>query len=176
MVKEKKDVKKKRIAIAGTGYTLDIRKAMWKFMEENGYEYTDFGDNTPNSQPYVELAQKVAEAVASGEYTDGIMLCWSGIGPCMTANKVPGIRAAIVTDVETVEACRKGNGVNMMCSGTKYMDPEKGVEMLKKWLETDFCLPQWVEEVSKIDKVEAKYAKIKPKIKLPYQKFLESSK
>ena len=153
--------KKKKIAMAGTGYSYEIRKAMWQFMDENGYEYKDFGDNVPNSQPYVELAQKVAEAVASGEYTDGVMLCWSGIGPCMTANKVPGVRCAIVTSPMLAESCRKGNGVNMMASGTLYLNPKTGAETLKKWLETDFCLPEWLPELKKLDAVEKKYMKTK---------------
>jgi ribose 5-phosphate isomerase B len=152
--------KKLRVALSGPGYSYKLRKAMAEWLTKNGYEWHDFGSFEDGSQPYVDLSLKVAEGVASGKFDTGVILCWSGIGPALIANKVPGCRAAVVTTPMLAEACRKGNGVNILTSGTLYIkSPAMAQKIIKKWVETSYCLPQWTPEMMKINKLERKYLK-----------------
>ena len=86
-----------------------LKKDIIKFLEKSGYEYKDYGTYTEESCDYPEYAKKVAHAVADGECEKGIIICGTGIGVCMTANKVKGVRAALVHDCFSAKATREHN-------------------------------------------------------------------
>jgi ribose 5-phosphate isomerase B len=102
------------------------------------YEIVDFGTNSEESADYPIHAARVAKAVAKGECDIGIAICTSGIGVSIAANKVRGIRAALVCDIHRAASARKHNNANVLCLGAKHIDPQIALEIAKIFLSTDF--------------------------------------
>lgn len=101
-------------------------------------EITDFGADKGETVLYPDVAQKVAEAVAAGTFERGILVCGTGIGMAITANKVPGIRAAVCHDPFSTERSRKSNNVQIMCMGERVIGVELAKYLLDIWLSSDF--------------------------------------
>lgn len=99
-----------------------------RFLEEKGYQVTDFGSDNPI---YADVAVAVARSVANGEHSRGILLCGTGIGVCLSANKVKGAYAALLTDVYSAERARKSNNANIACFGAFTM----GIRLIEKLAE-----------------------------------------
>ena len=108
-----------KIAIGCDHAGINLKPVLIKYLEEKGYEYTDFGTYTKDSCNYAEYGAKVAEAVASGEYDRGILICGTGIGMSIVANKVPGIRCAHCHDSFSARATRMHNDANVIAFGER---------------------------------------------------------
>ena len=108
------------------------------FLEKNGYEYKDYGTYSDESCDYPVYAKKVAHAVADGECEKGILICGTGIGVCITANKVKGIRAALVHDCFSAKATREHNDANIVTMGARVIGPGLATEIVRIFLETPF--------------------------------------
>ena len=117
---------------------LNIKNAVIKYLEEKGIEYKDFGCFTEESVDYPEYGRKAAEAVASGECEKGIIICGTGIGISITANKVKGVRCALCGDCFSAKATREHNDANMLAMGARVTGPGLAVEIVKCFLETPF--------------------------------------
>ena len=115
-----------------------LKKDIIKFLEKSGYEYKDYGTYTEESCDYPEYAKNVAHAVADGECEKGIIICGTGIGVCMTANKVKGVRAALVHDCFSAKATREHNDANVLTMGARVIGPGLAEEIVKIFLETPF--------------------------------------
>ena len=115
-----------------------LKKDIIKFLEKSGYEYKDYGTYIEESCDYPEYAKKVAHAVADGECEKGIIICGTGIGVCMTANKVKGVRAALVHDCFSAKATREHNDANVLTMGARVIGPGLAEEIVKIFLETPF--------------------------------------
>ena len=118
------------------GYAL--MQSVKKYLEEKGLEYKDFGTYTTESCDYPVYGKKVANAVASGECEKGIVICGTGIGISITANKVKGIRCALCHDVFSAKATREHNDANMLAMGARVIGPGPAIEVVKAFLSTDF--------------------------------------
>jgi len=115
-----------------------LKPAILEYLNQKGIAYKDFGTFTTDSVDYPVYAKKVADAVASGECDKGILLCGTGIGMSIAANKVKGIRAAVLSDEFSAAACSAHNDANVLCLGGRVLSPEKAVKLVDLWLTTPF--------------------------------------
>lgn len=136
-----------------------LKSALIEFLNANGYEYKDFGTYTEDSCNYAEYGATVAEAVASGEFDRGILICGTGIGMSIVANKVPGIRCAHCQDVFSAKATRQHNDSNVLAFGERVVAKELALEIVKTFLETEFEGGRHVARIAKITEIERKYSK-----------------
>lgn len=144
------------IAIACDHGGLDIKNAIIKSLEEKGIEYKDFGTYTSDSVDYPEYAYKAAKAVAEGECEKGIICCGTGIGVCIVANKVKGIRAATVTNEFCAEMTRRHNDSNVICMGGRVIDEATAVKLADIFLSTPFDGDRHTKRVNMIKEIESK--------------------
>ncbi len=115
-----------------------LNRILLIFLKKNGYEYKDYGTYSDESCDYPVYAKKVAHAVADGECEKGILICGTGIGVCITANKVKGIRAALVHDCFSAKATREHNDANIVTMGARVIGPGLATEIVRIFLETPF--------------------------------------
>ena len=127
-----------KLAIGCDHGALELKNAVKAHLEEKGYEVKDFGTYTTASCDYPEFAGAAARAVASGECEKGIVLCTTGIGVSITANKVKGIRCALLSDVLSAKMTRLHNDTNMMAMGAGIVGKNLALEIVDTWLETEF--------------------------------------
>ncbi len=118
------------------GYPL--MKEVIKYLEKEGIEYKNFGTFSEESCDYPVYAKLAANAVASGECDKGILICGTGIGISITANKIKGIRCALCHDCFSAKATREHNDANMMAMGARVVGPGLAVEIVKNFLNTEF--------------------------------------
>lgn len=116
----------------------ELKEKIKALLQELGYEYEDFGTHTEESVDYPEYGKKVAHAVADGKFDKGIVVCGTGIGISIAANKVKGIRAALVHDLETAALTRQHNDSNVLAMGGRIVDHDLALEITKVWLSTEF--------------------------------------
>ena len=127
-----------KIAIGADHGGFCLKEAINKYFEEKGIEYTDFGCYSEDSVDYAIYAKKVADAVTGGEYDKGILCCGTGIGISIAANKVKGIRAAVVTNEFCAEMTRRHNDANILAMGGRVITPEQAVKFTDIFLNTEF--------------------------------------
>ena len=148
-----------KIAIGCDHAGINLKPALVKYLEENGYEYTDFGTYSKESCNYAEYGEKVAEAVAFGGYDRGILICGTGIGISIAANKVPGIRCAHCHDVFSAKATRQHNDANVISFGERVIGVGLMLEIVKAFLTTEFEGGRHCARIQKISEIEKKYSK-----------------
>jgi len=128
----------KKIAIASDHGAFELKQMLVDKLKEIGYEPEDMGVNTKESVDYPDYGAKVAKAVSDGSIGRGILLCGTGIGMSITANKFPNVRAALVHDHFTATMSRKHNDANILVIGGRVVDVETAYEILNAWLETEY--------------------------------------
>ena len=149
-----------KIAIACDHGGLNLKNALKCFLERNGYEYVDFGTETTASCDYPDFALAAAEAVAKGECERGIVVCSSGIGVSIVANKVPGIRCAHCHDVYCAKYTRYHNDANMIAFGERCLGVGMMEEIVTALLTSEFEGGERHERrIAKIKAIEEKYCK-----------------
>ncbi|MEQ1949060.1 MAG: ribose 5-phosphate isomerase B [Bryobacteraceae bacterium] len=121
-----------------------------------GHEVTDVGTNGPDSVDYPDFAGLVARAVAAGEADRGILVCFTGVGMSIAANKVQGVRAALAMNTDEISLTRQHNDANVLTIGSKYTTPEAANEYVKVFLETPFEGGRHERRVNKISALEQK--------------------
>ena len=127
-----------KIALGCDHGALALKNALIPHLEKKGYEVKDFGTYTLDSCDYPDFAGAAAKAVASGECDKGIVLCTTGIGVSITANKVKGIRCALLSDVMSARMTREHNDTNMMAIGAAVVGQMLAFEIIDTWLGTEF--------------------------------------
>ena len=127
-----------KVAIGCDHGALDLKNAVIKHLEKKGIETKDFGTYTLDSCDYPDFAAPAAKAVASGECDKGIVLCTTGIGVSITANKIKGIRCALLSDVMSARMTREHNDTNMMAIGAGVVGQMLALEIVDTWLGTEF--------------------------------------
>ena len=127
-----------KIALGCDHGALALKEKLIPHLEAKGYEVKDFGTYTYDSCDYPDFAGAAAQAVASGECDKGIVLCTTGIGVSITANKVKGIRCALLSDVMSARMTRQHNDTNMMAIGAAVVGPMLALEIIDTWLGTEF--------------------------------------
>ena len=126
------------IAVACDHGAYALTEAVKAHLAEKGYEVKDFGTNGTESCDYPDFAGPAAQAVASGECEKGIVLCTTGIGVSITANKVKGIRCALLHDLLSAKMTRQHNDTNMMAIGAAITGEKLALEIVDVWLSTEF--------------------------------------
>lgn len=126
------------IAIGCDHGGLEIKNAIIEDLKNKGIEYIDLGTNTSDSVDYPVYAKKVCAEITSGRCEKGILCCGTGIGMSIAANKVKGIRAAVLSDSFSAEMTRKHNNSNVLCLGGRVIDSAKAVELANIFLNTEF--------------------------------------
>lgn len=127
-----------KIAIGCDHGALALKNILVKHLSEKGYEVADFGTHTSDSCDYPDFAAAAARAVASGECDKGIVLCTTGIGVSITANKIKGIRCALLSDVWSAKMTRLHNDTNMMALGAGVVGVNLALEIADTWLAAEF--------------------------------------
>ena len=127
-----------KIAVGCDHGALALKELLVPHLQEKGYEVKDFGTFTYDSCDYPDFAGMAAKSVASGECDKGIVLCTTGIGVSITANKVDGIRCALLSDKMSARMPREHNDTNMMAIGAAVVGPMLALEIVDTWLETPF--------------------------------------
>ena len=127
-----------RIAIACDHGALALKNKVAAHLKEQGHEVTDFGTYTLDSCDYPDYASKAAQAVADGACDRGIVLCTTGIGVSITANKIKGIRCALLSDLMSARMTREHNDTNMMAIGAAVTGEMLALEIVDTWISTEF--------------------------------------
>jgi len=130
------------------------KQALAAALKKAGHSVDDAGTDSADSVDYPDFAARVGRAVADAEAERGILICGTGIGMCMAANKVPGVRAAVVTDAYTAEMSRRHNDANVLCMGARVQSLEKMEELARIFLEAAFEGGRHAGRVDKIMKLD----------------------
>ena len=127
-----------KIAIGCDHGGFQLKAAVMQYLADKGYAYEDFGTFSEESCDYPDIAIKVAEEVAAGKYDKGILICGTGIGMSLAANKVHGIRAALCGDTYSARVSRAHNNANVLCLGERVIGEHLALDIVDIWLKTGF--------------------------------------
>jgi ribose 5-phosphate isomerase B len=144
-----------KIAIGSDHRGVGVKQRVVPLLKQLGHEVTDVGPDGPASVDYPDFALEVAKAVGDGRVERGVLICGTGIGMCIAANKVRGIRAAPCHDSITAELSRRHNDSNVLCLSADLLGEELIERMIRIWLETPFEGGRHARRVEKIAKIEA---------------------
>ena len=148
-----------KIAIGCDHGGIVLKDAVLEVLNEKNIEVEDLGCYNTDSVDYPDYALKVAEEVSQGKADLGIILCGTGIGISIAANKVKGIRAAVAHDLFTAEMCKRHNNANILAMGGRVISPDLAKQMVKIWLESEFEGGRHTNRLNKIAAIEQKYFK-----------------
>lgn len=143
-----------KIAISSDHGGNNLRKEIVRLLDEMGIEYKDFGPQTDDSVDYPDYASPVAQGVAAGEYDRGILICGTGIGMSIAANKVKGVRCALVHDLFSAKATRGHNNSNVLAMGERVIGPGLATEIARTWLTEEFEGGRHETRIQKISELE----------------------
>ena len=143
-----------KISMACDHGGLALKEHLKTHLLERGFEVVDFGTDSTESCDYPDYARPAAEAVASGECDRGILVCTTGIGVSITANKVKGIRCALLSDTVSARLTRQHNDTNMMALGQGMVGPMLATEIVDIWLDTAFEGGRHQRRVDKVMAIE----------------------
>jgi ribose 5-phosphate isomerase B len=145
------------IAIGGDHGGYRLKDAIRRMLAEAGFVVRDCGTNSPEAVDYPDIAHAVARLVADGECRWGIMIDGAGIGSCMVANKVPGVRAALCHDLSSARNSREHNHANVLTLGSGFIGESLAIEIVRAWLGTEWGPGRHAARVEKITDVERRY-------------------
>ena len=146
------------VAIGADHGGFRMKEDLKSFLTEAGHRVHDFGTNSEDAVDYPDFAHAVARAVADGNAQVGIVIDGAGVGSAMTANKVPGVRAAACYSVEVAKNSREHNGANVLTLGSKTINTAQMKEIVSAWLGTDITEDRHRKRVAKIEAVERQYS------------------
>ena len=141
-----------KVIIASDHGGVKLKRSVFEMLKAQGVDVTDFGPDTDESVDYPDYAQPVAEKVSDGEFDRAILICGTGIGMSISANKVKGVRCALVHDSFSAKAARQHNNSNMLAMGERVIGPGLANEIAIIWLNTEYEGGRHERRVSKIEK------------------------
>jgi len=148
-----------KVALGSDHGGFRLKETVKKYLDEQGIDNKDFGTYDSEAVDYPDYAAEVARAVAGGEFDRGILFCGTGIGVCIAANKIPGIRAALCHDTFSARASREHNDANILTMGERVVGPGLAVDIVAAWLAAGFQGGRHSRRVQKIKDLELKCAK-----------------
>jgi ribose 5-phosphate isomerase B len=148
-----------KIALGSDHGGLSLKKEIIKHLECKNIEVKDFGTHTEESCDYPDYALKVAEEVVAQNFELGILICGTGIGISIAANKVPGIRAALCSDTFSAHATREHNNANILALGARVVGPGLALDIVDAFIDAKFEGDRHQKRVNKITEIEKKYSK-----------------
>ena len=131
-----------------------VKGALVAMLRRAGYRVTDMGTDSAETCDYPDYAERVASAVSAGAADRGVLICGTGIGMEIVANKFPGVRAAVVWDRTTAEVSRTHNDANVLCLGARVLGPQRLLELVRLWLRVPFAGGRHTRRVAKIEEIE----------------------
>ena len=143
-----------RVAVGCDHNGLELKNLICQFLKDKGVEYKDFGTRDKEPVDYPDIAKVVAQAIAREEFDRGILICGTGLGMAIAANKVRGIRAATCHDVYSAERARKSNNAQIMTLGAQIIGPELAKLLVDAWLRSEFQGGRSAPKVKKIMQIE----------------------
>lgn len=143
-----------KIAIASDHRGFQMKDRLLRAMEAQGFEVNDLGPNSGDSVDYPDFAARVAASVAAEEHDRGVLICGTGIGMCITANKFPGVRAAPCHDIVTAEYSRLHNDANVICLSADQLSDQLAEQVVQIWLSTEFEEGRHARRLEKIAEIE----------------------
>ena len=143
-----------KIAIGADHAGFSLKENLRRKLAEEGYEVVDFGTDSAKSCDYPDFAQSVGRDVAQGRSDRGILVCSTGIGMAMAANKVDGVRAAPAQNDDEVKFTREHNDANVLTLGAKYIEAPRALELIDIFLKTEFAGGRHSRRVAKIAQLE----------------------
>lgn len=144
-----------RVAIGSDHAGFDLKQTLAEHLVDGGHEVIDLGTTDTTSVDYPRFGEAVGRAVAGGEAERGVAICGSGIGICMAANKVQGIRAATVHDVTSARLSRLHNDANVFCAGQRFIGVQVALDALDAFMATEFEGGRHVRRVAMIDSISS---------------------
>ena len=148
-----------KIAVGSDHGGVDLKEEIIKFLKSENYDVKDFGTNSKESCDYPDYALPVAEAIMAKEFDFGILICGTGIGISIAANKVPGIRAALCSDTFSAHATREHNDANILTLGARVVGSGLALDIVKTFLSTKFEGDRHQGRIDKITAIEKRYNK-----------------
>jgi ribose 5-phosphate isomerase B len=144
----------KQIAIAADHAGFEDKEKVKKMLDDMGIAYDDLGTDSTEPVDYPDYAKKVAEGVADGDYDEGLLVCGSGTGMAIAANKVPGIRAAVAWNEDIARLAREHNDANVLSLAARFTPPEEIRKILDAWFTAKFEGGRHERRVEKIEALE----------------------
>mgnify|MGYP001558774394 CR=1 FL=1 len=144
----------KKIIIGSDHRGVVLKDKLKKYLESRDYQITDIGAFSKQSCDYPDTAYTVAKAVSGKKFTKGILICYSGIGNCIVANKIPGVRAAVCYNVKLARFSREHNDTNVLVLAAGFVSQVQAKKILDTWLKTKFSAGRHLRRLNKIKKIE----------------------
>src|SRR5581483_53061 len=148
------ELSKMKIAIAADHAGYEEKERLKPVLDQLGIQYEDLGTQSTESVDYPDFAQKVAEEVALGRVDQGVLVCGSGTGMAIAANKVPGVRAAVAWNEEIARLAREHNDANILSLAARYTSPDENEKILRAWFAASFDGGRHARRVEKIREIE----------------------
>jgi ribose 5-phosphate isomerase B len=154
-------MKRLSIAVGCDEAAYHLKEAVRAYLEKQGHSVKDYGVFNTEPSLYPNIALEVSNAVAGGVHERAILMCGTGIGMAITANKIPGIRAAVCHDIYSAERARKSNDCQVMALGARVVGEEYAKRLVDAWLESDFEGGKSVAKVERIKEIEQEFTNTK---------------
>lgn len=148
-----------KIVLASDHAGYELKETVKDFLKKHGFAFEDMGTHSRESVDYPDYVLKAAEAVAKGDADRGIVMCGTGIGSAIVANKIPGIRCALCDDPVSAKYSRLHNDANVLSMGERIIGPEIAREVVHQFLTTEFEGGRHARRLDKIKKIEEKYSR-----------------
>jgi ribose 5-phosphate isomerase B len=145
------------IAVGADHNGFALKELVKAHLMSRGFEVTDYGTNGTDPVDYPDVALAVAQAVAEQRHDRAVLVCGTGIGMAIVANKVPGVRAAAVQDPYSAERARKSNDAQVLCLGGQVIGPEVALILVDHWLDAEFAGGRSASKVAKINMLDKEY-------------------
>lgn len=146
-----------KLAIGSDDAGFPLKEVLYRHLQDSEVDVTDCGVHSTEPVDYPDIGFRVAEAVSRREYDRAILICGTGIGMCITANKVPGIRAAVGHDPYSAERARKSNDAQILTMGSRVIGPELAKSIVDVWLQSEFADGRSTRKVGKIKEWESRH-------------------
>ena len=146
-----------RIIIGSDHFGLELKNAIREHLESQGHACDDIGTHTSDPVAYPDIALAAAEDIAAGNHNRGILICGTGIGMAIVANKVPGVLAAQVHDIYTAERARKSNDAQIMTMGSQVIGPGSAKLLVDVWLGCEFAGGRSAPKVERIKAIDERF-------------------
>ena len=151
------------VALGADHAGFELKEALKAWLIDQSYQVLDYGTHSTDSVDYPDYAAQVADAVADQKVERGVLVCGTGIGMTIAANKVPGVRAALCSDLYTARMSREHNDANVLALGGRLMSAEMAVDILRMWLAADFAGGRHLRRVDKIAEIERQHGSDRPR-------------
>lgn len=145
------------IAIGCDDAAIEMKECLKAHMESKGIEYVDYSSQPSDDELYPDIAKRVSVAVSEGKHERGIILCGTGIGVSIVANKVPGIRAALCHDTFSAERARKSNDAQIITMGSRVIGLELAKAIIDTWLDSEFTDGPSTPKINRIKEIEKEF-------------------